>query len=182
MSMGRIRRRAALLLVLFTAGCETLGITKKDPPPPCPPVFILKEAAALTRYAPGSRRGITDVDFQAEIVDFRGSCEYNDERTQVDIALDVTFNVVRGPANRDRKAAFDYFIAIPHFHPAPQGKKTLPMSVAFAGNDTRLRVTDQVTLRIPFDGKARLEEYTIYLGFQLTREELQENQRRSTRP
>lgn len=177
-----MRRGAALLLVLLAGGCETLGITGKQPVPPCPPVFILKEAAALTRYVPGSRRDITDVDFQAEIVDFRGVCDYNRARTQVDIALDVTFNVVRGPANRDRKAAFDYFVAIPHFHPAPQGKKTLPMSVTFAGNDTRLRVTDQVTLRIPFGDKPRLEDYTIYLGFQLTPEELQENQRGSARP
>src|SRR5690606_8384462 len=117
------------------SGCETLGITEKNPVPPCPPVLMLRDAGTLTRYAPGRGRDITDIDFQAEIADFRGTCEYNKERTEVDIVLNVVFSVLRGPADTDRAAAFEYFVAIPHFHPAPEGKRTLPVSVRFTGNE-----------------------------------------------
>jgi hypothetical protein len=169
---------AALLLALLAGGCETLGFTKKEPIPPCPPVFVLQDTGTLTRYKPGSGRDITDVEFQAQLVDFRGICDYNKGRTRVDITLDVVFSLTRGPAIRDRKASFAYFVAIPHFHPAPQGKNTFPLSATFVENDSRRRVTDQVRLQIPLTSTQRLDDYTIYMGFQLTPEELQENQRR----
>ena len=179
MRTGRVRRCAALVvLASLAAGCEFLGLTKKEPVPPCPPVFVLKDAGALTRYQPGTGRDITDLDFQAQITDFRGVCDYNKTRTQVDISLDIAFSVTRGPANRDRGARFAYFVAIPHFHPAPEGKNTFEMAGTFPENESRLGLTDQVRLRIPLGQKPRLEDYTIYLGFQLTREELEENRRR----
>ena len=179
MSTHRIRGIVAVLLLASLAGgCESLGLGTKKPVPPCPPVLVLKNAESLTHYGPGPGRDITDVDFRSRIVDFRGTCDYNDKRTQVDIALNVMFDVRRGPANRGGKAAFDYFVAIPKFYPAPQGKKTFPLSVAFVGNDTRRQVTDQVHLKIPLAAKARLDDYAIYLGFQLTPEQLRENKRR----
>ena len=162
-------------LALFSAGCGT--IFKQTPPPECPPIFILKDAASLTRYKSGAGKDITDVLFQGKIVDFRGVCDYNKERTEVKIDLKIAFELSRGPANRDRKAAFQYFVAIPRFHPAPQGRKTFSIVAEFVKQAMRIRIDDEIQMVIPLDSKVRRDEYAAYLGFQLTRQELEDNRR-----
>ena len=163
----------ALLLVL--AGCSALG-TKVQPP--CPPVLVLKDTAELVRFRPGPGRDITDVLFRANVVDFRAQCKYNRARTEVDIDLSVLFDVRRGPADRERKAAFDYFVAIPQFYPAPQGKQVFPTGVAFEGNQVRLRYRDRIELTVPLDPKRSRGDYAIYIGFQLTPDEVAASRRR----
>ena len=176
MKSATIQRIAAVAVcALMTAGCGLFG--EKKPPPPCPPIFVLKEAGKLREYKPGPGRDITDVSFEAQIADFRGVCEYSKDRSQVDIDLSIAFDLTRGPANKDRKAAFSYFVAIPKFHPAPEGKRTFSLSTEFAGRSSHSRITDHVQIRIPFITGEPLEDYAVYLGFQLTHEQLKDNQR-----
>lgn len=162
-------------LALFGAGCSS--IFDQRPPPECLPIFILKDAGSLTRYKPGAGKDITDVLFQAKMVDFRGVCTYNKKRTEVEIDVNLAFELSRGPANRDRKAAFQYFVAIPRFHPAPQGKNIFAIGAEFPNPGTRLRTSDNIQMVIPLDPKVHRDEYAIYLGFQLTRQELEDNRR-----
>lgn len=169
-------RIACLVAPAFLIGACGLFDTKA-PPPPCPPIFLLKDTETLTRHKPASSGDITDVLFQGSIIDFQGVCEYNKERTRVEIALNIAFEILRGPANADRKAAFGYFVAIPRFHPAPEGKRTFPLTAEFAGNTTRVRLNDEINLEIPIDRKVSREKYAIYVGFDLTPDELKENRR-----
>jgi hypothetical protein len=174
MKQGWNRRVAGLIgLALLTTGCGLFG--PKTPPPPCPPVLILKDAGSLTRYKPDAGKDITDVIFQGKIVDFKGLCDYNKERTRVTINLNIAFDMTRGPANKSRKAAFGYFVAIPRFHPAPQGKRIFPLSADFPENSTRVRINDEVTLEIPIDRKVKRSEYAVYIGLDITQEELRAN-------
>ena len=87
-------------LALLSAGCGT--VFDRTPPPPCPPILILKDAGYLTRYKPGAGKDITDVLFQGRIIDFKGSCAYNSKRTEVELDVNLAFELSRGPANRDR--------------------------------------------------------------------------------
>jgi len=163
------------VMALPIAACDS--IYDRRSPPPCPPIFILKDAGSLTRYKPGNSRDIIDVQFRGKIIDFRALCEYNRKRTEVEIGLNLAFELSRGPANRDRKAAFQYFVAIPHFHPAPQGRNLFSIKSGFSERDQRARTNDEIQLVIPLDPKVSLEKYAIYFGFQLTREELEDNRR-----
>ncbi len=135
----------------------------------------------MVRYRPGPGRDVTDVLFSATVVDFRAQCKYNRKRTEVDIDLSVVFDVRRGPADSSRKAAFGYFVAIPQFHPAPQGKQVFPTSVDFEGNQTRVRYGDKIELTIPLDPKRSRRKYAVYIGFQLTAAEVEANRRRRAR-
>ena len=170
------RLLTVVALALFSAGCSS-SIFDRRPPPSCPPIFILKDAGSLTRYKSGTSKDITDVLFQGKLIDFRGLCEYNFERTEVKIDLNLAFDLSRGPANRDRKAAFQYFVAIPRFHPAPQGRNTFSINAEFPGQASRLRINDDIQIVIPLDPKVSRGDYAIYLGFQLTRQELKDNRR-----
>ena len=162
-------------VALLSAGCGT--VFDRTPPPRCPPILILKDAGTLTRYKPGYGKDITDVLFQGEIIDFKAICVYNKKRTEVELDINLAFELSRGPANRDRKAAFQYFVAIPRFHPKPQGRNKFSIQAEFAGQATRLRTNDEIQLIIPLDPKVPHDEYAIYIGFQLTRQELKDNRR-----
>ena len=160
-------------LALIISGC---GVFKeRRPPPTCPPIFILKDVGKLKRYKSGTARDVTDVLFLARMTDFRGVCDYNSKRTEVEIDLKITLEIRRGPANIDRKVSFEYFVAIPQFHPKPQGKKILKIDGLFSERSTILRKNDQLSLVIPLLPKKPIDSYSIYLGFHLSKEELKAN-------
>lgn len=175
-----LRRGRAPALVaalgLLVAAC---GLFEKDVVYGCPAVFILEDAKNLTRFKPGVGRDITDILFEAEIVDFRGGCDYDDGQAEIDLV--VAIRVERGPANRNRDIAFEYFVAIPKFQSQPEGKRVLPVKGEFEENRTRLVYQDElqmaIPVKVPTDGAA-LE---IVLGFQLTPEELKFNRSRIQR-
>jgi hypothetical protein len=169
----RFPKKLGFLVVLALLGTSCTN----RPPPRCLPIFILKDAGSLTRYKPGPGKDIIDVLFRGKFIDFKATCDYNGDRTEVEIGLELAFELSRGPANRDRKAAFQYFVAIPQFHPAPQGKSKFSLNVEFPARGTRTRIGDKIELIIPLDPKVRRDKYAIYLGFQLTKDELKDNQR-----
>ena len=169
-------RGCVVLAALLVAGC---GLFKKEGPPPCPRVSVLSDAGKLVRYREGPGRDLTDVLFEAGISKFVGECAYRDNNTRVTIELSVVFDLRRGPANRDRKAGFEYFVAIPRFHPAPEGKRRLPIRVEFPGNRTRSRVTDVLEVEIPIAKGSKGTDYPVFIGFQLSASELRENRARS---
>ena len=75
--LGKIRGKAASAgLCLLAAAC---GILEKDQRYACPAVFILQDAQNLTRFKPGPGRDITDIRFEAEIFDFRGQCNFDED-------------------------------------------------------------------------------------------------------
>jgi hypothetical protein len=168
---------AAIIPLLYACG----AFGPKDPPPRCPEVALLKHANSVTYFKPGSGRDITDVLATIAIVDFRGECEYNRKRTMAKITLNVAFDVRRGPADRSKAADFRYFVAIPKFHPAPQGKSIFPLQAKFRGNQTRLNLIDEVRLEIPLPRKPKIDEYLIYMGIQLTPQQLEYNQSQANR-
>ena len=175
--IARIAACAGLVAVAIAlGGC---GMFNRRPVPPCPPVLVVGDANTLTVYREGPGRDVTDVMFNARIADFQGGCEWNRARTEVDIELRVLFDVERGPANRDRKAQYRYFVAIPAFHPAPEGKQIFGSEVTFPENVSRMRLGDTVRLSIPIPTSKRPDEYPVYIGFQLTPEKVEQNRRRS---
>lgn len=168
---------AVLLFGVLAASC---GLTEpKKPPPPCPPVLVLKDAATITKFRPGPGRDITDVTFTGRISDFRAECTFAKDLSEVDIRMNIAFVLNRGPANRDRKLSFDYFVAIPYFHPAPQGKQVFTRAGEFEGNRGRIGFLEEVNMTIPLAPDTKREDYRIFIGFQLSGEEVEFNRSRT---
>lgn len=170
---------AIAAIIPLLSACGAFG--SKNPPPRCPEVLLLKDANSVTYFKPGSGRYITDVLAMIDIVDFKGECKYNRKRTKADITLSVSFDVRRGPADRSRAVDFRYFVAIPKFHPAPQGKSIFPLQAKFRGNQTRLNLIDEIQLEIPLPPRPKIDEYSIYMGIQLTPQQLEYNQSQANR-
>lgn len=162
---------AAAGMAMLLTSCSVLD---KREPPPCPPIYILSDAAQLTKYREGKGRDLTDVEFEAEITGYSGACKYDDKGAEVE--LQAKFAVKRGPADADRKADFSYFVAVPLYYPAPEAKGEFPVSIAFPEGSNYVRYTDEtVVMRIPVKDKDVIQKYEIYLGFQASSEELDRN-------
>ncbi len=191
---GRIHRnpvrRAALTLALLPllAGC---GIYQsifgaKGPPPPCPRVSVLADAANLTRFRPGEGRDLIDVSYDGRIDAVQSQCEYEwHEKTGAgSVTVEVTLAVAaeRGPANRDRRGDFPYFVSITDAGRNVLNKQTFTLVVDFPGNRTLMRALDApVVLEIPLKADEPGTDYQIFIGFQLTAEQLEYNRRRAPR-
>jgi hypothetical protein len=174
-------RIAALLLFVLAAplalsGCDSLARLQRKDPPPCPPVYILGDANKITKYRAGSGRDLTDVEMEGEIVGFKGGCTYDSDGGEV--SLQLAFELRRGPAAKGRTLDVSYFVAVPKFYPAPTAKGEFTFPVTFPENADRIRVTDdEVVMHLPVKTKELIDNYEIYLGFQLTPEELEANRR-----
>lgn len=166
-------RLAALMVLPALASCSVL---QKKEPPPCPPIYILGDTASMTRLKPGPGRDLTDVEFTVEVDGYSGECSY-DEKGAV-IEMQPRFTLTRGPADDDRKARFEYFLAVPMFFPAPEAKAVFPVEVTFPEGMNYVRHTDEtVTLRIPVKDKDVIQKYEVYLGIQTSAEELDANRK-----
>ncbi len=168
----------ALMAPIALAGCEGFNLLdpKKKAPPPCPPIYILSDAAKVTKFRPGQGHDLTDVELEAEIVGFKGECSYGEKGALVEMR--VSFDVTRGPASTSREAELSYFIAIPKFYPNPDAKAVFTVPVTFPAGMNQARTTDDdVVMRLPVKNKEIINDYEIYLGFQMSPEELEINRR-----
>lgn len=167
---------AVSALGLLATACSWF---EKDIVYKCPSVFILDDAKDLTKFKPGPGRDITDILFEAQIVNFVGDCDYDEGEAEIELSVQIS--VERGPANKGRQVAFDYFAAIPKFSGQAQGKSIFRVTGEFEGNRTRMLYQDDLTMTIPVKAPTDGAALEIVLGFQLTPEELKFNRSRKQR-
>lgn len=172
--LRRVLIAAAVPVAL--AGCSVLGVNKKDLPP-CPEVNVLADTAKFTRFRPGTGRDITDVVLKGEITGYTGSCKYKKDDKKMVMTLQVQMTFTHGPAAAGAEARAEYFIAVPAFFPKPEAKQTFGVQFSFEPPADHVRITDnEVELTLPMADVAKdLPNRDIYIGFQLTPDELEYN-------
>lgn len=179
-SSARVVKRLGLGLLagaalLATGGCSIFE-SKKPDQPPCPRVSVLADAAQETRFLPGKGHDLTDVQLQAQIGNYKGSCLYNFDTKEMSVIMQVAIDAKLGPAAQGRKANLSYFVAIPAFYPKPEAKMVVPVEITFPDNSDHVRYTDEeVQLTIPIKKIHDLAAYEIFVGLQLPEDELEYN-------
>lgn len=174
-------RLAALAAAGLLAGACT--VFESAPPPPCPEVVQVEGASNITKFVDGPGRDLIDVLFEGGINDATGLCEYDvdDETGAGTLAVEMTvaLDLGRGPANRDRRAQVGYFIAITDTERNILNKQNFQGSVEFPGNKTKLVWLDEpVYLSIPLKGGQTGRDFLIFVGFDVSEEELRFNRER----
>ncbi len=129
----------------------------------------------MTKFNPGPGRDITDVSFTGLVADFRAECKFEKDLSAVDIRMSIVFQLSRGAGIRDRQVDFSYYVAMPYFHPKPEGKRVFVKKSEFQGNRARLGLIEEVRLTIPLARNVKHDEYRIFLGFQLSEEQVRYN-------
>lgn len=181
------RLAAPVCLSASLAACDTIGgMTNSDVPPPCPPVSSLADAARITRFVDGPGRDIIDIDFTGRIEKLTGKCFYElDSDTgegQVRINIKPEFRIERGAANKTRQAAFDYFISYTDDQGNVLDKQIFPYTAKYWKNKQVVKDIDgpiEVTIQLR-NGQIG-QDFNIYVGFQLSQEELDFNRGNTSR-
>ena len=168
------------------AACEaTEGLNPFDGSkvvvPECPTVKLLRDADKITVYRPGPGRDITDIVYEAKLTGFSGECEYvgdNDVFQEVVVSVRAKFDLARGPAATKRTADLKYFVAVPEFFPAPEGKRNFVRRVGFPMGRNNITFNDDfVEIRIPLTKDRKGPGSRVYIGFHLTQDQLNLNRR-----
>lgn len=167
-------RIAAVVLALGLAACSG----DDGPAPPCPEVVSLRDAARLVEFRE-SGRDLTDVRFQSRIAGTGLSCDYEGEEGERTVAAEmrVAFDIEKGPASREGTGRLRYFIAIADRERNVVAREEFPLTFSLEGNQTRARVVDTVSPRIPLQAGETGASYRIYVGFALDEKQLQYNRR-----
>ncbi|MDH5749354.1 MAG: hypothetical protein OEY85_08585 [Rhodospirillales bacterium] len=177
---GQARTAGLFGLLFILSGCSLFE--KEQAQPICPTVSILSDASTVTKFQDGLGRNLIDEISRGEIKTIESSCSYESEgktgNQNVIMSLALVIVAERGPANRDRLARFDYFVSVMDPERAILNKETFALQPEFSGNQTRVQFKDEpVALKIPVPQGRRGTDFRVYVGFQLSRQELEYNQR-----
>ncbi len=176
---GCMRRLVLMGLGLAVlAGCAA---TEGDLAP-CPAARVLAEPSELTRFRAGPGRDPTDQLFTAAFLRVTGECNYDGDGGDIDVTLEVTMEILRGPASPDGKAAFGYFVAVAERspeggEPAVLNRQSFQVAVDMPPARRGARYQDVLTVTIPRPDGRDVRAFVLYLGFELSREELNYNLR-----
>lgn len=168
---------AIAVATLLLAACG--GPLDKGNVGSCPPTAILEGPGELTRYKSDSAKAPTDVLFRTKMTTYSGICDFDEK--SIDIELSISIEAVRGPANTAAKAEFAYFVAILKKDKTVLTRTEFPIIAAFEQQDTRFTFAENVTVTIPRRKNDSTSDYIVYLGFEMTPEELAHNRRRQRR-
>ena len=175
---ARILSRLAALSTLSTlllAGC---GPTDQFPPI-CPSVALLADAADLTLYN-GKGQDLTDLVTDGRITAVPAKCQRG-ERGFVNVKLRVNAAIARGPAFAGRDVTVPVMIGVTEGE-AVLDRKAVVLAGQFRTNSDLTQLTsDEINLDFPVTAQKDASVYRIYVGFDLTPEQLALNRKRGPR-
>ena len=145
----------------------------------CPEILIPLNTERVTRFAPGTGRDITDVVLQAEVKFLSGECTL--EEDVISMTFPVAVRGERGPAEQDGVEVMDVFLAVSTPDREILTRRELPMTLPFEGNRTTIVSSDVVTVNIPRDDQQTVDDFVVFLGLALSREELAYNRQEQRR-
>ena len=168
-------------MLLLGAAAASLGACARPDAfaPACPQLALLPDAADLTRFA-GSGRDTTDLVLEAHLTAVPATCHWADDRhKQVEAKVQVAMSLSRGPAMPGRAADVAYFAATAEGNDIFD-KQVFAARADFPANTDRLSVISQeISMLFPVSADKSAAAYKIWVGFQLTPEELAINRSRT---
>lgn len=170
------KSRPALLAagaVAVLSGCSGMGPTSpSDAALACPKVNIVRDLQEVTVFRPGGK-DLTDLESRAALVDYTGNCEYTSAGVTVNV--NVFLVAERGPALQGTTAKYQYFVALAQPDDTLVSKAYFDTDVTFVTGQPRAGTREELAPRIPLPKDANAKDWKIYLGFQLTPEQLNFN-------
>lgn len=144
----------------------------EEPGPPCPRAYILDDASQVTQFREGGGRDLVDVRFEGRIFDIASECAYSDGG-YVDVAVAFLWLASRGPAAEGDVGRYAYFIAVADPDRNIVAKEIVEIAVDFSGNPLNVLQRENVSERIVLSSTGDARYYQVFIGFQLTREQLE---------
>lgn len=180
-NIGTPDRKSPLAPLMFTlgalavTGCSGMGLNGAPQASTaayaCPKVNIVRDLQEVTQFRNGGGRDLTDVTSRAALADFSGHCDYADDGVTVNVNLYLVAE--RGPALQGNEATYRYFVAVAKpGEESPTTKSEFETTVTFEPGKARSGSREELAPRIPLPKDANAKDWKIFLGFQLTPDQL----------
>jgi len=158
-----------LIVCLFFSGCAI------GPVPPCPIVRVDQNTAIITKFRNANETDPDAALYKAQIVSFEGSCSFNSDGVEVNISIDLV--IKNRPLDGLEAENFYYFVSLPRFFPDKSGKKVFSIQTEILpdSNDSQKFRESGISVFIPLEDRMLAASHDIYIGFQLTDEQLRYN-------
>lgn len=162
----------AMLGVFALAGCSTVT---NDKSLQCPEVLILSDGAELVSFTPGKSATAQNIAHEELFNGFKGTCEHNIDDGIMSIEIIPQFISTKGPANSENTARFEYFVALSDSNNKVINKQRFPVTLTYPEKSDEMVWNEDtpVTLTLPLKEGESAAKWRIFLGLQLSREELQ---------
>ncbi|MDH3336068.1 MAG: hypothetical protein OEL50_05435 [Rhodospirillaceae bacterium] len=153
------------------AGCST---TTNDTSLECPEVSILSEGSNLVRFAPGTRAAEQNIIHEELFDGFGGSCEHNIDDGVMSVEIIPQITSIKGPANTDGMARFEYFVALSDDRGKIINKQRFPVTITYPDDSGQTVWQEEipVVLTLPLKDGESAAKWRVFMGLQLTRDEL----------
>lgn len=162
---------------IFLAAAAALAVSACASEPEvraCPPAGAVAGVERMTSFRPGGE-DLTDVRFTARVDAVESVCAYDDEG--VEVAMNVWLVAERGPAETDRQADLQFFIAIEDGPGNFIAKEVYDVSMPFEGNQRRVGILEEIDIEIPTPADKSFADIRILVGLQITAEQADYNRR-----
>jgi len=183
-----------LTVLAVLAGCtwfkgdeKKKEITGPNPATFCPRFLLLEDAGHLTTFGPGKDRTVKNIVFESRVQRYEITCirkkiprksdtgagrDSGTDRLAIVLNPEFTVKKPKGPA---ATVKFSYFVAAMDPRGKVLSRQRFPVAVKFKKDAVTEVVVDTVSLRLVLDRKQRTKRFSIFLGYQLTPEQLQFN-------
>jgi hypothetical protein len=166
------RGLAAIAVLGLLAGCGLLP-DKRDKT--CPKVEVVDALSKLVQFADGPGRDLSDVLYAARIEDVKSACAFDKSGVKVEMTVSIVGD--RAQAGLKLKGSdITYFVAITDASQAIIAEKRFTVRLDFSDNKPA-RVDDVLEQSIPLTVTRSAKDHTIVVGFQLTPEQVDYNQK-----
>lgn len=169
-------RAVIVLAALAMAACSSDGEVGDGAIGLCPQTAILDDPSQIVRFKSDTGKGPGDLLFHTQIKTFSGECEFDEKEIALD--LRISMETLRGPANAKGEAGFTYFVAVLGLDKKILVRQKFPLIVKFDSNEAKMKFTEAITVYIPRRKNDSTADYLVYLGYEMTPEELAYNRRR----
>lgn len=150
-----------------------IGCSGSDPIVYCPSIRVPEDTGLLTRFVEASEGDITDVMLEGRFTFARGICTVDDDLVEVEAYLEI--GAKEGPASKSSVGQLSIFVAVSDQNRNILQRRSLPVEVDFSGNRSTVFHRERLVIEIPKSVEQRGDEFVIFTGFELTREELRFN-------
>jgi hypothetical protein len=171
MTLQSFRFPLLALTVLALAGVLSACGGGRPNVPPCPRVGILGDAYKATQYRDGPGRDLTDVAFDTELVDYNGSCKYQDKQTTVIVSFILQIGATRGPAADKSEAQVPYFVAVVDKQQNVLSRNRFVARIPFKEGQRRVIVGDEFEQALPLQGRPTTD-FEILIGLEVPPDQL----------
>ena len=161
-----------LLLLVLTACADLLDAGPKEP---CPRLSILRDAAQATYFLEGAGQDLRDVQYQARFGTVERECKIKQGEVVTWTAIEIV--AARGAPASKTTDGFAFFVAV--VDPAEKilAKEVFVTPLEFDRDQRSSVVVEKIEQRFTLRSGERAVQYSILIGFQLSREQLKYNRK-----